>query len=108
SLSTSAAYTREFQRHGLRVVAPKTGRSWWADRICPEFDPTITAQKYVLDAVIPFIAQRWGAVPPRVALLGTSMGGQGALRFSFKFPGLFPVVAALAPAIDYQLRYYEE
>jgi pimeloyl-ACP methyl ester carboxylesterase len=108
TLSENAAYTREFRQHGLRVVAPKTGRSWWSDRICPEFNPTITAQKYVLDAVMPFVRQRWGAAPPRVALLGTSMGGQGALRFSFKFPSVFPIVVALAPAIDYQLRYYEE
>jgi len=57
---------------------------------------------------LPFIRERWGAEPPRIALLGTSMGGQGALRFAFKYPRQFPVVAALAPAIDYQLRYYEE
>jgi S-formylglutathione hydrolase FrmB len=108
SLDANAAYTREFERHGLRVVAPNTGRSWWCDRICPEFDSTTSAEKYILHSVMPFIRQRWGAAPPQIALLGTSMGGQGALRFSFKYPSLFPIVAALAPAIDYQLRYYEE
>ena len=36
------------------------------------------------------------------------MGGQGALRFSYKFPAQFPTVAAMSPAIDYQVRYYEE
>jgi S-formylglutathione hydrolase len=44
----------------------------------------------------------------RVALLGTSMGGQGALRLAFKHPNAFPIVAALAPAIDFQWRYDEE
>jgi len=108
SLSANAVYTGEFARLGLRVIAPQTGRSWWADRICPDFDPAITAERYVLDAVLPFVHERWGTTPPRVALLGTSMGGQGALRFSFKYPARFPIVAALAPAIDYQVRYYEE
>ena len=43
---------------------------------------------------------------PRLPL-GTSMGGQGALRLSYKFPDKFPIAAAISPAIDYQLRYNE-
>jgi S-formylglutathione hydrolase FrmB len=35
------------------------------------------------------------------------MGGQGALRFAFKHPNVFPVVAAVSPAIDYQTRWNE-
>ena len=33
------------------------------------------------------------------------MGGQGALRLAFKHPELFPVVAAIAPVIDYHELY---
>ena len=33
------------------------------------------------------------------------MGGQGALRLAFKYPQLFPVVAAIAPAIEYHELY---
>jgi S-formylglutathione hydrolase len=40
-----------------------------------------------------------------VGLLGVSMGGQGALRLAFKHPELFPVVAAVAPAIEYHELY---
>jgi S-formylglutathione hydrolase FrmB len=36
------------------------------------------------------------------------MGGQGSLRFAFKHPNRFPIVAAISPAIDYQQRYYDE
>jgi S-formylglutathione hydrolase FrmB len=61
-----------------------------------------------LKNVLPFLADRWGAAPPRIGLLGTSMGGQGALRFAYKFPNQFPVVAAISPAIDYQLRYDDD
>jgi S-formylglutathione hydrolase FrmB len=103
----------EFEKHGLVVVAPFTKRSWWTDIICREFDPNLTAQQHVLQNVVPWMESSFGAstgkqnIPGKIGLLGTSMGGQGALRFSYKFPTLFPVAAAISPAIDYYLRYNE-
>ncbi len=107
-LRDKAGFIEQFDKHGLRVVVPITGRSWWTDKICPEFDPRITAERHVLDNVLPFIEQRWGMRPPRIGLLGTSMGGQGALRFSYKHPNTFPVVAAISPAIDYQIKFFDD
>ncbi|MBW8885609.1 MAG: esterase, partial [Planctomycetia bacterium] len=75
--------------------------------MCLEFDPKISAQRHVLENVLPFIETQLSAKPPRIGLLGTSMGGQGGLRLAYKFPQLFPVVAAISPAIDFQLRYNE-
>jgi S-formylglutathione hydrolase FrmB len=106
-LVNQAAFCTEFDRHGLRAICPRTARSWWTDKICPEFDPHITAERYVLDQVLAEIDRRWSIQPPGIGLLGTSMGGQGALRFAFKHPRKFPVTAALAPAIDYYLRMDE-
>ena len=106
-LRDKPAFTREFDRHGLRVVCPRTARSWWADRICHEFDETITAERYVTERVVPWIENRFETRPPRIGLLGTSMGGQGALRIAFKHPRDFPVAAAISPAIDYHLRMDE-
>ncbi|MCC7086059.1 MAG: esterase [Pirellulales bacterium] len=106
-LTDKPAFTAEFEKYGLRVIAPLTGRSWWTDRIYPEFDKRMTAERHLLDNIMPWIHQRWNAVPPRIALLGTSMGGQGALRFSFKRPNWFPIAAAISPAIDYQWRWNE-
>lgn len=100
-------YTELFEEHGLRVIAPMTQRSWWTDKICEEFSEEYTAEQFLLQRILPVIEERWSAKPPQVALLGTSMGGQGALRFSYKYPDLFPVVAAISPAIDYQLRMYD-
>lgn len=100
-------FIEQFARHGLPVVAPVTQRSWWTDIICEEFDRNITAERHVLDNVLPFIESRFGAVSPQIGLWGTSMGGQGALRFAYKYPDTFPVVAAISPAIDYYTRYYE-
>lgn len=99
------AFAAELDRHGLPVVAPVTQRSWWTDKICPEFDPAVSAERHVLDRVLPHLAEHRNARPPQIALLGTSMGGQGALRFAFKHPDTFPIVAAIAPAIDYHTRW---
>ncbi len=104
-LHENAVYTELFAQRGLTVVSPHVARSWWSDKICAEFDSRLTAERHLLDNIVPYVAERHGAKPPRIALLGTSMGGQGALRFAFKYPNQFPIVAALAPAIDYQIRY---
>lgn len=97
-------FCESLARHGLPVVAPVTGRSWWTDRIFHEFDPKISAERHILDHVLPMIAERFDAAPPCIGLFGTSMGGQGALRLAYKYPDLFPVVAGISPAIDYYRR----
>jgi S-formylglutathione hydrolase FrmB len=106
-LVDNAVFSAEFARHGLCVIVPLTGRSWWANRISPDFDPKISAEAHVVKNILPYIQERWQATPPRIAIFGTSMGGQGALRIAFKYPTKFPVVAAISPAIDYHLRWDE-
>ena len=100
-------FSEAFARHGLRVIQPQSGLSWWTDRLWPRFDPAISAEAYVLKRVVPYADQRWGAVPPRLAILGISMGGQAALRMAYKYPDTFPAVAAISPAIDFQKRIDE-
>src|SRR5688572_17388591 len=56
-LHDKAHFVHEFDKYGLAVVAPITQRSWWTDRICAEFDPKISAERHVLDNVLPFIQQ---------------------------------------------------
>jgi S-formylglutathione hydrolase FrmB len=107
SLRGYPAFVHEFERHGLRVIEPVTGQSWWTSRIWPEFDATISAESYVLERVLPFVAERWNTKPPKLALLGVSMGGQGALRMAYKYPNIFPTVAAISPAVDFQKRIVE-
>ena len=107
-LCDQPGFTELFERFGLPVISPMAGRSWWVDRICLDFDPSLTPEKHLLENVLPFIERRCGAKSPQIGLLGTSMGGQGALRLAYKHPNRFPVVAAIAPAIDYQTRYDED
>jgi S-formylglutathione hydrolase len=105
SLVGNVAFTRLFDELGLVCVCPHAQRSWWTDRICPEFDPHLTAERFVLDHVVPFFRSTWGFVPPAIGLLGISMGGQGALRLAFKYPKTFPVVAGISSAIEYHNWY---
>ncbi len=104
-LANLAEFTRALDRYGLRVIQPYSGPSWWTDRIWPTFDREISAEAYVLERVVPYVAERWAAEPPRLALLGMSMGGQAALRIAYRRPRLFPTVAAIAPAIDFHQKY---
>lgn len=105
TLADHPAYTGRFDELGLACVCPHAPRTWWADRLLPDFDPALTAERYLLDVVLPFFATRWGLQPPAIGLLGVSMGGQGALRLAFKHPRTFPVVAAIAPLLDHHDWY---
>lgn len=98
-------FTRIFDELRIVCVCPHGLRSWWGNRICTEFDPSMTPERHLLENVVPFFAERWGIAPRGIGLTGISMGGQGALRLAFKRPDLFPVVAALAPAIEYHELY---
>ena len=104
-LNENVTFSRLLAQHNLCAVCPDGARSWWLDRICSEFSDNITPQQWLIDRVLPFAEQRWQIVPPNVALLGVSMGGQGALQLSYRRADRFPVVAAVAPAIDFHQLY---
>lgn len=105
TLRDRPAFTRVFDALGLGCVCPHGQRCWWADRVCPEFDPQLTPEKHLLHNVLPFFKERWGLEPRSIGLQGISMGGQGALRLAFKYPHLFPVAAAISPAFEYHELY---
>ncbi len=89
----------------LACVCPHGQWSWWGSRICREFDPQLTPERHLLDHVLPLFRDRWGLLPRAVGLTGISMGGQGALRLAFKYPELFPAVAAISASLDYHEWY---
>jgi S-formylglutathione hydrolase len=105
TLAASAAYTRLLKKNQLVCVCPQGQRSWWADRVCPEFDPAVTAEQYLMRQVLPFFKERWGLAARAVGLFGIGMGGQGALRLAFKHPQEFPAVAGISSALDYHEVY---
>ena len=107
SLADHPPFIEEFERFGLRVMCPISGPSWWTNRIYSGFDTRVSSETYLIEKILPFIQSRFRCEPPAIALLGTSMGGQGALRLAYKYPDRFPVVAAISPAIDFQLKWQE-
>lgn len=91
----------------LPVIAPRSGRSWWLDHIVPSFDSSLTPERFVVDCVVTEVGRRFGVAPPAIGIIGTSMGGQGALRLAYRYPAIFPVSAAISPAIDYHAAMRE-
>jgi S-formylglutathione hydrolase len=105
TLREDPTFTPLLEASRLACVCPFGNQAWWTDRICSDFDPQVTAERYVMNSVVPYFAQRWGMEAKAIGLLGIGMGGQGALRLAFKHPNLFPVVAAISPIIEYQELY---
>src|SRR5262249_9467112 len=105
TLRDNREFTRLLAELKLACVCPHGERSWWTDKICSEFDSLISAERYVLEKVLRFFAERWQLRPPAIAIQGISMGGQGALRLAFRHPELFPIVAAISAAVDYHDLY---
>ena len=101
--SQSDAVRSAIEAAGLPTLAPLTGRSWWLDRIMPTFDRELPPEQFVRDCVVAEIGTRFGVSPPGIALVGVGMGGQGALRLAYRHPGVFPIAAAIAPALDFHL-----
>ena len=100
-LNENIVFTRLLQQHQLAAVCPDGGRSWWLNVVSQEFHPEMTAQRWLLESVVPLIDQRFGISPPHIALLGISMGGQGVLQLAYRHATKFPVVAAISPAVDF-------
>jgi S-formylglutathione hydrolase len=107
TLAGNAVFTRSLEQHNLACVCPHGKRSWWLDRVCAEFDPTVSPEKYLLEAVVPYCRERWKLPPRALGVFGISMGGQGALRLALRHPQVFPVAAGIASALDFHEIYGE-
>src|SRR5215212_6682678 len=66
--SDNAAYTAALRAAGVGCVAPHGRRSWWADRVCPEFDPVLTAERHLLENVVPRMQAHWNLGPRAVGV----------------------------------------
>jgi S-formylglutathione hydrolase FrmB len=78
----------------MAVVTVDGGGGYWNPH--PGDDP----MGMVVDELIPMCQQRGLGLPPlKIATMGISMGGYGAILFAERFPGLFSAVTAISPAI---------
>lgn len=103
TLKESAVFTAELARRGLRTVCPIAARSWWTTAPCPDFNPQTSPLQFLRERAVAFFEERWETATPEIDLLGIGMGGQGALQLAYRWPREFPVVAAIAPAVDFHL-----
>jgi S-formylglutathione hydrolase len=99
--ATNISFTDQLRSRQLACVAPITGESWWVDRICPPFDPILSAERYLLDHIAPWMTAHWRAAVGAIAVAGVGMGGQGAVRLGLRHPSRFPIVASLDGAFDF-------
>lgn len=72
------------------------GDSYWHDR------DTGNWGTYVIDEVIPMVAEQFDADPERVAIGGISMGGFGAYNLALHNPGRFCAVGGHSPALWFE------
>lgn len=105
SLADDPVFTEQLRHRNLACVCPHGQLGWWLDRVLPEFDPSLTPERFVVDHVVPFARSRWNLGPRGLGIFGISMGGQGALRMAFRHPAVFPVAAGIASAIDFHDWY---
>jgi pimeloyl-ACP methyl ester carboxylesterase len=78
----------------MAIVTVDGGSGYWNPHLGD--DP----MGMVVDELIPLCrALRLGRPPQKIGVLGTSMGGYGAILFAEKFPHLFRAVAAISPAV---------
>src|SRR5262245_58405379 len=64
TLAGNAVWTALLDKMRLACICPQGKFTWWSDKISTEFDPQITAERYILDSVIPFCNERWQFTPP--------------------------------------------
>ena len=91
-------------RLGAVAVGPRG--TWWLPKPVRSFTAAATPEAFVVERVVSELRGQHGA--RAFGLLGVGMGGQGALRIAFKYPRLFPAVAAVHPWIDFHERYWED
>jgi S-formylglutathione hydrolase FrmB len=92
-----------FEQHRLQVIVVDSADGWWVDRHVPEFHPTLTPERYLLEAIAPW-AKELGKTE-QLGLVGIGAGGQGALRLGFRHSKLFRAVAGLSSVLDFHELY---
>ena len=106
SLQGRTAFTDLFDALGMACLCPLAPHAWWADRICPAFDPRRhagAATSSTTSCPRSPSAGAWGPGPS--ACWGSAWAARGRSAWRFKHPETFPVVAGIAPAIEYHELY---
>jgi hypothetical protein len=102
TLRDRPAFHAALERHHLAAVCPHGFGCWWTDAVYPPFDPVQSPIDYLRGPVTGYIRDTWQIEPPRIAVTGVEMGGQGALQLAYRQARQFPTVAAISPKVDFE------
>jgi S-formylglutathione hydrolase len=105
TLRDNAAWTPLLASNRVACVCPEGSEPWWSSRLCPSFEATVSAERHLLDQVMPWTLGHFHLPANSIAIGGIGAGGQGALRLAFKHPDRFRVAASLNGAIDHYELY---
>ncbi|MDZ4684335.1 MAG: alpha/beta hydrolase-fold protein [Planctomycetaceae bacterium] len=102
TLRDRPAFQAALERHHLLAVCPHGPGCWWTDAVYPPFDPVLSPIEYLHGPVLDYFRDTWQLEPPRIAVTGFEMGGQGALQLAYRHAREFPTVAAISPKVDFE------
>ncbi len=105
ALSESLAYTQALARHRLIGYAPHGPGCWWTDTIAPQFDPQLSPIAWLRRPFAEAVRAAHPDLSGPIAVFGYEMGGQGALQLAYRAAREFPIVAAVAPKVDFETWY---
>ncbi len=99
TLNNNTTWTQALERAGLRAACPVAGSGWWLD----DSDPIAnrTPLQWLHQVVAGWLKTEWDTRPGGLAVSGVSLGAQAALGLAYRHARDYPVVAAVAPAVDF-------
>jgi len=101
----NGALTAELERHRVRAYAPAFDGRWWVDRACDAFRAAVSPLEWLRTTAAVKMRELWNVPARGIGLFGTGVGGNGVLQLAYRYPKEFPVVAAIAPAVDFHTQY---
>ena len=83
--------------HGLAVVMPDGGKSWYCNQ-----SGALNYYDYIAKEIPEFLMRtfRLGGDPSKRFIAGLSMGGYGAMKFALREPGSFAAAAGFSGSTD--------
>lgn len=102
TLRDRPAFHAALERHALAAICPHGPGCWWTDAVFPPFHPSQSPIDFLRGPVLDFLRETLHIQPPRIAVTGVEMGGQGALQLAYRQPREFPTVAAISPKVDFE------
>jgi S-formylglutathione hydrolase FrmB len=102
TIKNNPAFTQELVKHNLIGLCPIGQHCWWTDAIYGPFDESISPVEFLVQHVTAYCQECWKIEPPRIAVCGIEMGGQGSLQLAYRHARKFPTVVAISPKVDFE------